>query len=190
MVNGHNLTNLNSLFPIEKVSVGNATYGPLNVLSYGNPDERLSIGHYCSIAENVVFILSGGHNYKRVSSYPFPKIPYDICCDSSTKGPIKICDDVWLGYGVTILSGVTIGQGAVVAAGSVVAKDIPPYAIFAGGRIVKYRFPEEWITKLLKIDFGKLSNEAITQYRRYCKDELDLQNFDIIVNIMKNNRTD
>ena len=61
--------------------------------------------------------------------------------------------DVWLGYGVKILSGVKIGNRAVVGAGAVVAKDIPPYAIAVGNpaRVIKYRFDEETIKKLLAV---------------------------------------
>ena len=41
-------------------------------------------------------------------------------------------DDVWVGYGSTIMSGVTIHQGSIIAAGSVVTKDVEPYSIYAG----------------------------------------------------------
>jgi serine acetyltransferase len=50
--------------------------------------------------------------------------------------------DVWLGYGVIVLTGVTVGQGAIVAAGSVVSRSIPPYSIAAGvpARVIAQRF--------------------------------------------------
>lgn len=59
----------------------------------------------------------------------------------SSKGPIIVEEDVWIGVGATVLSGVTIGRGAVIGAGSVVTRDIPPNAIAAGlpARVVKYR---------------------------------------------------
>lgn len=41
-------------------------------------------------------------------------------------------NDVWVGYGATILSGVTIGEGSIIAAGSLVTKDVDPYCIYAG----------------------------------------------------------
>lgn len=58
-----------------------------------------------------------------------------------TKGGIIIEDDVWLGFGVIVLSGVRIGKGAVIGAGSVVTKDVPEGAIAVGSpaRIVKMR---------------------------------------------------
>ena len=44
----------------------------------------------------------------------------------------NIGNDVWVGYGSTILQGVKIGDGAIIAAASVVTKDVAPYAIYAG----------------------------------------------------------
>lgn len=59
----------------------------------------------------------------------------------TTRGPIIIEDETWLGYGVIVLSGVRIGKGAVVGAGSVVTKDVPAGAIAVGvpARVVRMR---------------------------------------------------
>lgn len=46
--------------------------------------------------------------------------------------PTIIEDDVWVGYGATIMAGVRIGRGSIVAAGAIVTKDIPPYQIYGG----------------------------------------------------------
>ena len=64
-----------------------------------------------------------------------------------------IGNDVWIGANVTVIYGVTIGDGAVVGAGSLVTKDVPEYAIVAGNpaKILKYRFPNEIIKKLVEI---------------------------------------
>ena len=50
----------------------------------------------------------------------------------TSKGTVKIGNDVWLGNNVCVLSGVTIGDGAVVGSNSVVTHDIPPYTVAAG----------------------------------------------------------
>lgn len=56
-------------------------------------------------------------------------------------GSIIIEDNVWLGYGVIILSGVHVGTGAICAAGAVVTKDVLPFSIVGGNpaKIIKMR---------------------------------------------------
>jgi len=83
----------------------------------------------------------------------------------TSKGPIIIGSDVWVGYKALILSGVRIGDGAVIGARSVVSKDIPPYAIAVGSPIVikKYRFSEEVIKELLRIQWWNWPDEKIVK---------------------------
>ena len=50
----------------------------------------------------------------------------------TSKGPVIIGDNVWIGDKATILAGVTIGDGAVIAANSVVTKNVPAYSVVAG----------------------------------------------------------
>lgn len=59
----------------------------------------------------------------------------------TTRGPIIIEDETWLGHGVIVLSGVRIGKGAVIGAGSVVTKDVPAGAVAVGvpARVVRMR---------------------------------------------------
>ena len=61
------------------------------------------------------------------------------------------------------MSGVTVGQGAIIAAHAGVAKDVPPYSIVAGNpaRIVKFRFDDATIQKLLKIDYSQVDKKLI-----------------------------
>lgn len=76
-----------------------------------------------------------------------------------------IGNDVWIGAKVTIMDGVSIGDGAIVAAGSVVVKDVPPYAIVGGApaKVIKYRYSEEMISRLLEIKWWNLPDEKITK---------------------------
>ena len=57
----------------------------------------------------------------------------------SSKGPIKIEKNVWIGEKVTILAGVTIGEGAIIGANSTVTNDIAAYSIAVGSpaRVIK-----------------------------------------------------
>jgi serine acetyltransferase len=76
---------------------------------------------------------------------------------------ILIGNDVYIGGNVMVLDGVKIGDGAVIGAGSVVSKDIPPYAVAVGApiKIIRYRFSDEQISKLLKIAWWEFEEEKL-----------------------------
>ncbi|MBQ3601732.1 MAG: CatB-related O-acetyltransferase [Lachnospiraceae bacterium] len=169
--NKHNHCEIQSYFDMDKVTIGNFSYGMINAHIYENEAEHLQIGSFCSIAENVHFVFAE-HNYKRFSTFPFDEYVINKKEHNSTKGPIVIEDDVWIGMNCTILSGVTIHRGAIIGAGTVVTKDVPPYAIYANGKVIKYRFEQEIIDKLMKIDYNKLTKELIEKNIDYIKKEL------------------
>lgn len=158
--NSNNYCSINKVFSIDQVSIGNGTYGMIDPYFYGQQGEFLTIGNYCSIAEGTKFVF-GDHNYHRISTFPFRAIYSKESEKNPVKGAIIIEDDVWIGMDCHILSGVTIHRGAVIGAGTVVAKDVPPYAIFAGGEIKGYRFDKEVISKLMEFDYSKLDKNTI-----------------------------
>lgn len=164
--NIHNGTNNMNGFEFSCVEVGNGTYGELTVLTF-NKDSHLYIGHYCSIASDVVFSLSADHSMYTVSTYPFKNklLNMDVY-EGKSKGNIVVEDDVWIGEKSIILSGVTIGQGAVIAAGAVVTKDVPPYAIAGGvpARVISYRFDEKTIEFMNTLDYSKLTKDMIVEH--------------------------
>ncbi|MCD4961903.1 CatB-related O-acetyltransferase [Enterococcus casseliflavus] len=163
--NKHNFTRLKTNVPLEKVVVGNYSYGSLNIIDFGESNSGLKIGNFCSIANDTKFILGGEHNYKHFSTYPFKKMIFERDkCESFSKGRIIVEDDVWIGNGCIILSGVVIGQGAIIGAGSVVRKSIEPYSIYVGDKVIKKRFSDQTIEGLLKTDFYKQDIEYIKSH--------------------------
>lgn len=164
--NRHNRTFAAYFFPIESVTVGDHSYGMLDVRFFcTTAGEKLQIGNYVSIANDVIFILGGQHQTKTFTTFPlrayFTRIDNNM--DSHSKGPIVIEDEVWIGSGVIILSGVNIGRGAIIGAGAVITKDIPPYAIVVGNpaRIVRYRFSQEIISQMEDLKLRDISNDVI-----------------------------
>ena len=118
------------------------------------------IGRYCSLSHGLLFLVARNHDYKAVTTYhEFGSSNF------RAKNPCQIIigHDVWIGHGVTILGGVKIGNGAVIGAKSVVAKDIPPYAIAVGNpaRVIKYRFDEATIKKLLAVKWWNWDKEKV-----------------------------
>lgn len=99
-------------------------------------EARIEIGSYAAISWNVVLM----------DSYRLPTDPvrrgllleraghpaHALSTEEVEAKPIKLCDNVWLGFDVCVLPGVTIGEGSVVGARSVVCSDVPPYTLVAG----------------------------------------------------------
>ncbi|WHY55226.1 CatB-related O-acetyltransferase [Peribacillus simplex] len=127
------------------------------------------IGAFTSISWGVT-IGAAEHDFSKVTSHTFLYNSYDqlnndqVYYDRFEK-ECRIGNDVWIGANSTVLRGVTIGDGAVIGANSIVTKSVPPYAIVAGNpaRIIKYRFGQEIITRLLKLKWWTLDDEIIKQ---------------------------
>ena len=132
--------------------------------------DRLIIGKYCSIGSGAVFIMAGnqGHRSDWISTFPFY---YQANIFKNSKNPYKkiadtvIGNDVWIGSEAMIMAGVTIGSGAIIASRAVVTKDVEPYSIVGGNpaKIIKYRFNQEEITKLLKLKWWNWSEERVKE---------------------------
>ena len=116
------------------------------------------------------FIMNGAnHRMNGITTYPFnilgsgwekvtPKLE-----DLPLKGDTVIGNDVWIGENVTILPGVHIGDGSIIGANSVVGKNIEPYSICVGNpvRVIKKRFDEETINKLLSLQWWNWDEDRI-----------------------------
>lgn len=131
----------------KKLIVGHSTY----VRSGGVLAQVDSIGRYCSIGLNVTIGLARDvHPIHWVTTHPVAEFSGSVKHRVASTC-VSIGHDVWVGRDALIMSGVKIGTGSVVAAGAVVVRDVPPYAIVGGNpaQIIKYRFSEKMIAKLL-----------------------------------------
>lgn len=90
--------------------------------------DGLLTGRYVYIGDN----SHGSLSWEEVSIPPIRR-------PLTSKGPVIIGNNVWIGDKCTILSGVTIGDNAIIAANSVVTHDVPSNCVVAGtpAKVVK-----------------------------------------------------
>jgi acetyltransferase-like isoleucine patch superfamily enzyme len=166
MLRGHRYPKLSN------ISVGKHTRGTPYVFSSGNRDS-VTIGKYCSIGPDVIFIPSMGHipisdfESNRISTFSMHLLTkrWHRRYNLPSKNNIRVGNEVWIGARAIILPGVDIGDGAIIGAGAVVTKNVPHYAVVGGvpARIIRYRYTKPQIDSLLKISWWNWSDEKIRQ---------------------------
>lgn len=142
---------------------GVGTYGIPAINCYDKVSQ-VSVASYCSIADRVTFLLGANHKKNLITTYPINRLDNTkTVTDASERGDIIIGNSVWICYGATIIGPVKIGDGAIIAAGAVVTRDVPAYSVVGGvsAKIIKYRFNEGQIDKLLKIKWWNWSRSDI-----------------------------
>lgn len=105
------------------------------------------IGDYVIFGNRVAIVGRYDHHYQQLGA------PTRLASQMRDKdynwkgleGITVIEDDVWVGYGTTIMSGVRIGQGSIIAAGSLVTRDVEKFSIYGGSpaKKLKDRFDSE-----------------------------------------------
>jgi acetyltransferase-like isoleucine patch superfamily enzyme len=157
-------------------TIGIGSYGQASTVHHFGEHAKISIGKYCSISDNVEFFLGGEHRHDWVSTYPFtvlwPEVKamkikgYPRDFDRQKPGighDIIIGNDVWIGYGATIMSGVKIGDGAAISARSFVYRSVKPYSIVGGNPadFLCMRFDKTMIDSLRNIAWWDWPKEKI-----------------------------
>jgi acetyltransferase-like isoleucine patch superfamily enzyme len=92
--------------------------------------DRVFISHRVQIFDNNSHSLSATERHERyrdLRELGGHRIPETVA-----SRPVRIEDDVWIGFNVAVLKGVSIGQGAVIGACAVVTQDVPPFAVVVG----------------------------------------------------------
>lgn len=135
------------------------------------------IGSFCSIAPgcniggtghplNWVSTSSVFHKWQNILKKNFSRHEYEIFSETN------IGNDVWIATNSMIKAGVKIGDGAVIGMGTVITKDVGPYEIWAGNpaRMIRKRFDDETIEKLLKIQWWNWDDRLIEKNAKYFDD--------------------
>ena len=170
---------------IEKRNLlNNATLGDM---SYTGADVSITwaeVGKWCCIAR-MVDIGGNEHNYRAASMMPTYRVNNRLAGKLQRhhdEEPVVVGNDVWIGSGAIIARkpGLTIGDGAVIGSGAVVTKSVPPYAIVAGvpARVIKYRFEEPVIERLLRLRWWDWPEERILEKWPLLSQELTVEVLD------------
>ncbi|MEM9824657.1 MAG: CatB-related O-acetyltransferase [Bacteroidota bacterium] len=134
--------------------------------------DQLIIGKFCMIASDVTFIMNGAnHLNDSITTFPFAIFggAWANAMDDKTypnKGNTIIGNDVWIGFGATIMPGVVIGDGAIIGTKAVVTKNVEPYSIVGGNpaKLIRKRFSEKAIQKLLELKWWDWPIKKITEH--------------------------
>lgn len=159
-------------------SINSSKIDDYTYISQGAIIKNTTIGKFCSIGPGLLCGW-GVHPVDKLTTSPmfYSTLKQNgitlAANDKITEElSISIGNDVFIGMNVTILDGISIGDGAVIGAGAVVSKDIPPYAIAVGNpiRILRYRFDQEKIQLLMKIQWWNFGSEDLKNVELYFAD--------------------
>lgn len=157
---------------LKEVEIGSFSY-----ISQNSFILNTKIGNFCSLAPNLIS-GPGEHPSNFISTSPaffFKNYEFTFSEKDYFEHNKEVCigHDVWIGARVFLKNGVKIGNGSIIAAGAVVVKDVPDYAIVAGipARLIRYRFTEEIISELLKIQWWNWSADKLQKSHHLFRNE-------------------
>ena len=157
------------------MNIGMGSYHLIEFDVESHRDWIVDMGKYCSIAKIKIFLArSKNHRQEFITTFPlhfmqnyFSAIIDETIIDNSHT--VTIGNDVWIGKDVVLINNITIGTGAIIGANSVVRENVPNYAVVYGNpaRIMKYRFSEEIINKLLMMAWWDWDIDRIHGMTKY-----------------------
>lgn len=132
-----------------KIRIGDDVnfFGKLDIFSarlFDNPTltihNRVDIGSHVTFVVNKEIVIENDVNVASGVSFmdsdAHPRDVEERIADLPPRldeiRPIRICKNVWIGRGASIMKGVTVGEGAIIGVNSVVVTDIPPYCVAMG----------------------------------------------------------
>jgi len=89
---------------------------------FGSEPYLVSLGNHVTVASGVKFVTHDGGVWIFRGEHP----------DIDAFGPVRVGNNVFLGFNSLIMTHVTIGDNCVVGAGSIVTKSIAPNTVAAG----------------------------------------------------------
>ncbi|MEO6733901.1 MAG: acyltransferase [Ferruginibacter sp.] len=136
------ITSGNGKIHIGKFSILNGT----TLISNNN----IAIGDHCMLSWGSVitdsWLPAGDSKAARrelletAAVAPFRQYPF-----FEDSKPVVLEDNCWVGFGAVIMPGVRLGKGCIIGCKTIITRDVPPYAIVAGGdaKIIRFLLPDD-----------------------------------------------
>lgn len=130
----------------------------------------------CNIDTQNLYLLSIGDDFRATGPLTIMTHDYSWSVIHKYYGDIVgnqksviIHNNVFCGYGVTILNGVEIGDNVIIGAGSVVTKNCDSNSVYAGVPAKRIMSLEDYYKKRLDLQLEELTENALAYYKAYCK---------------------
>ena len=134
-----------------KLGQGCKLYG-MDPGMFGSEPWLVTIGDNVFITARVQFITHDG------GTLPLRRLVPDL----EWTAPITVGNDVFIGFGATILPGVTIGDRCIIGARGVVTRSVPPNSVAAGNPAKVIKTTDEYLVGLQRksLHVGHLDAET------------------------------
>jgi acetyltransferase-like isoleucine patch superfamily enzyme len=106
--------------------------------TFGSEPYLVRLGDHVELAGNVRILTHDGGVWVFREQHP----------EADVFGPVRVGNNVFIGYGCTILPGTVIGDNVVVGAGSVVRGELEGNAVYAGVPARKIRRLDEYYDRI------------------------------------------
>jgi len=174
----------NARFKARSIEIGDFFFSndnpiPLIIGGGGSdrPTARIKIGSRCVMHDSFINVCMPVEIGNNVGFSPGSAIITHGFWNSVIEGyssefaPVKIGNNVIVGYRAVILPGVTIGDYCTIGAGAVVTKSFPPYCVIGGLPAKVIKTQPDYPRKLTPKDKIKIMEDLIKEYAELLKDK-------------------
>ncbi len=138
---------------------------------YSNDKQSLKIGRYVSAGFETMFMLSGFHEMRTISTCEFGSYDKEIFhVHQRELGEIIVKNDVWFGDECIIMADSIIENGCVIGARSLLPIGFrsEPFGIYVGSpaKLIRFRFSEKVMQALLDLAWWDMPYKWIKENNR------------------------
>lgn len=147
-------------------------FGFGSFIRFSNPDESVRVGRYVSGGIETMFMTSGYHETRGISTCEFGSYDPDMkSLDQIVYPEIIVKNDVWFGDSCMIMADSQIESGCIIGARSLlpISFRTQPFGVYAGSpaKLLRFRFPEKVRELLLDIAWWDMPYKWIRENNEY-----------------------